>query len=233
MIPRDSFFSDIKRILASDALYFTGTSAFRDPADLLPVEAECVAKANPVRQREFATGRWCARRLFNEMGLASAPVACGKTGEPLWPDGVCGGISHTHDACCVLTGFTNSYRSLGIDVECAERRISDPAQRLIINEDEAKWIASQQDPSGNPCMTVFSIKECLCKLLFPLVRRTVPFSAISVLPLMPDDIFACRLNEDLGEGFMPRSTFCGRLFRNDSWIVSMAVLGRISYTPTL
>jgi enterobactin synthetase component D len=218
------FFNDIKQILSSDALYFTGTSVFRSVTDLLPAEAECIAQARPVRQKEFATGRWCARQLFNEMGRISAPLVCGKTGEPIWPHGVCGSISHTHDACCVVTSFTKKHCSVGLDIENIQRSISASARRMIINEDEERWIAAHRDRSENLWCTVFSIKESIGKLLFPLVRRMVPFSAVSVVRLTHNDRFTCHLNEDLGNGLVSRRTLHGRLFRNDSWIVAIAFL---------
>jgi 4'-phosphopantetheinyl transferase EntD len=220
-----ALFSDIKKALFLDGLYFTGATEFRTVSDLLPFEAQSIAQAIPSRQREFATGRWCARALFREMGLdPAAPVARGKSGEPLWPLGVCGSISHAREACCVVTGFTKKYRSIGLDIENVGRPLSDGARRMILNDDEARWIDALADTSGNPWCTVFSIKESVGKLVFALIDRMPPFSAVSVMPLTEEGRFACRINEELGAGFESGRALRGRLFRGASLVIAVAVL---------
>lgn len=43
---------------------------------------------------EFVTGRACARRALARLGVEPVPVPSGDRGEPFWPDGIVGSITH-------------------------------------------------------------------------------------------------------------------------------------------
>ena len=62
--------------------------------ELFPEEEAAIARAVPTRRREFATGRWCARRALHDLGLPPAPIIPGERGAPGWPPGVVGTITH-------------------------------------------------------------------------------------------------------------------------------------------
>src|SRR2546430_2701154 len=70
--------------------------AFADPPDieLLGPERAAVGTAVPKRQREFATGRACARQALAQLGLPPAPLERGPRGEPQWPARGGGSITH-------------------------------------------------------------------------------------------------------------------------------------------
>ncbi|PZS40918.1 MAG: 4'-phosphopantetheinyl transferase, partial [Pseudonocardiales bacterium] len=70
--------------------------AFRDPPDavLYPGEAELITRAVDKRRREFRTVRHCARQALRQLGLPPAPVLRGERGEPKWPAGVVGSMTH-------------------------------------------------------------------------------------------------------------------------------------------
>src|SRR5438874_13378259 len=70
--------------------------AFGDLPDapLLGPEAAAVASAVPSRQREFATGRACARQALAALGVAPVPLDRGAGGAPAWPAGGVGSITH-------------------------------------------------------------------------------------------------------------------------------------------
>jgi len=94
-----SFFDDIQKKLARRSIKFIAATEFRTTSDLLPGERKAIRTACGSRQREFATGRWLARRLITEMGEESGEIKRGKNGEPIWPKGICGSITHTKAAC--------------------------------------------------------------------------------------------------------------------------------------
>src|SRR5260370_20887260 len=67
-----------------------------DPdAYLLPEEEHLVAKAVAKRRREGTNARTCARRALARLGIAETAIRRGAKGEPLWPAGVVGSITHT------------------------------------------------------------------------------------------------------------------------------------------
>jgi 4'-phosphopantetheinyl transferase EntD len=219
-----SFFDDIQQTLAARSIHFAFATEFRTIDDLLPKEREAVAGACDSRQREFATGRWCARRLLDEMGAISGEIGRGKDNEAVWPTGICGSITHTKGACCVIASFLSQFRSVGIDVEKASRQISEPARRLFLNADETAWINALPAISPDVYLTIFSIKESMYKMLYPLVKTVIPFSAVSVRPFENDDSFSCHVNRDLSRTILSGNVLDGLRFKNENWLLTVAAL---------
>jgi 4'-phosphopantetheinyl transferase EntD len=216
-----TFFDDIRKTLARQSLYFTYATDFRTIDDLLPGERRAVVSACDSRQREFATGRWCARRLLGEMGVGGNEIGCGKDNEPVWPDGICGSITHTKDACCVITAFQNRCRSVGIDIEARARIISPSARSMFLNKDEEDWINGMQVISPDVYVTVFSIKECVFKLLHPLVKAAIPFSSVSVQPLENSNGFSCFVKGKSFDGISAKALPRSKHFRKIKKLISL------------
>ena len=63
-------------------------------AVLFPQEASALATAVEKRRREFATGRACARRALDDLGIAPSAILPGERGAPQWPPGIVGSITH-------------------------------------------------------------------------------------------------------------------------------------------
>src|SRR6516225_8640665 len=84
---------------------------------LFPAEEPAVRTAGPRRRAEFTAGRRCAREALARLGLPAAPVLAGRAGEPRWPAGVTGSITHCagYRACAVAR--TADVTALGIDAE--------------------------------------------------------------------------------------------------------------------
>ena len=72
-----------------------GPEPEREPGPrLFPAEEAVVRTAGPRRRAEFTAGRACARAALAALGLPAAPVLAGRAGEPRWPAGVTGSITH-------------------------------------------------------------------------------------------------------------------------------------------
>ncbi len=84
---------------------------------LFPAEQLVVRTAGPHRRVEFTAGRRCARAALAGLGLAAVPIPQGPAGEPQWPAGVTGSITHCpgYRACAVAR--TADPAGLGIDAE--------------------------------------------------------------------------------------------------------------------
>ena len=88
------------------------------PVELFPAEEAIVARAVAKRRRrEFATGRGCAHRALAALGASAGPIAAGERGEPLWPGGVVGTITHCdgYRGCAVARAA--ELATIGIDAE--------------------------------------------------------------------------------------------------------------------
>ncbi|VCW80364.1 hypothetical protein BANRA_00703 [Acinetobacter baumannii] len=75
-----------------------------------------------IRQLEFLTGRLAAKYALQSLNLQDSIVYQGRHGEPLWPEGVMGGISHvgSKKSCYAIAYARNNTpkeKIFGIDIE--------------------------------------------------------------------------------------------------------------------
>jgi|GEM_PF-1698922 len=177
----------------------------------------------PERQKEFFTARWCAGKCLNMLGLDGHPsILTGKNGEPLWPEGVTGSISHSKGAFCASAALISNYSSLGIDIESIGNKISDDAFRLIVNNDETDWMSRIHDNIDFFKLIVFSAKESLFKLLFPLVKKRFYFNAVSIFPVPSrrQGNLTAVLNESLHPDYRKGQHFEGNYFSDKKWLLT-------------
>jgi 4'-phosphopantetheinyl transferase EntD len=87
---------------------------------LLADEEPFVARFAPRRLAEFVSGRACARRALVALGVPDAlrrAIPVGAHGQPVWPAGVVGSITHCPGRCAAVAAPSDRYRSIGIDNE--------------------------------------------------------------------------------------------------------------------
>lgn len=144
----------------------------RPGASLFPAEDAAVGTAGPQRKAEFTAGRACARAALAALGLPASAIVPGPAGQPQWPAGVTGSITHCpgYRACAVAR--TTEVTGLGIDAEPDEDL---PAGLLpaLAGDAECAWIRHQA--STSPAVRwerlVFSAKEAAAKCWYPLTGQ--------------------------------------------------------------
>jgi 4'-phosphopantetheinyl transferase EntD len=155
-------------LVASSELY-------DDPPELapLPEEEPLVARSVAKRRNEFVTVRYCARQALGELGLPPVPILKGDKGEPCWPDGVVGSLTHCEGFRGAVVGRRSEVRSVGIDAEPhgvlpkgVLAAVSLPAERAQL--------------AGLPAglhwdRILFCAKEATYKAWFPLTHRWLGF----------------------------------------------------------
>ena len=147
--------------------------AFDDSAelDLFPDEEAIVARAVEKRRLAFGTARLCARRALAEIGVPRTPILTGGKGEPLWPEGVVGSITHCNGYRASVVAWARDVTSVGIDAE-EDGRASDTVLRAIALPEEREWMrAAAPDGEAKWGTLLFSAKEAVYKTWFPLARR--------------------------------------------------------------
>jgi 4'-phosphopantetheinyl transferase EntD len=117
---------------------------------LFAVEEACLSPRVAERRRFFFTlGRAAARDALSELGVAPVGIGCGPGGEPLWPDGIVGAISHTGDLAIAIVGWRTEYAGLGVDVEQLTPGLSERGARLVCAPSEIAWAAEGDVRSPN------------------------------------------------------------------------------------
>jgi 4'-phosphopantetheinyl transferase EntD len=82
-----------------------------------PEEEAAIARAVAKRRFEFRAGRACARQAVVELGGPAGAIGRGPAGEPIWPAGFTGSITHTDDLAAAVVARASAIRAIGLDME--------------------------------------------------------------------------------------------------------------------
>ncbi|AXE28318.1 4'-phosphopantetheinyl transferase (plasmid) [Streptomyces globosus] len=158
---------------------------FADPPNihLYPEEADRVKRAIDRRRREFATVRLCARTALARLGVPPGPILPGPGGEPAWPAGVVGSMTHCPGYRAAAVARTAAVAAVGIDAEPnsalpsgIERMVASPGERRTLDRLTLSHPAVAWD------RLLFSAKESTYKTCFPLLGRMMDFSDCTITP---------------------------------------------------
>jgi 4'-phosphopantetheinyl transferase EntD len=146
---------------------------------LFPAELEALGTAVEGRRREFASGRACARRALAQLGVGPLAIPVGTRGEPRWPAGIVGSITHCRGYRACAVAHAAKIRSIGIDAEPAER-LPEGVLEVIATRSERTWLRAQDCP---PHMdrVLFSVKEAVFKAWSALTSRPLDFDDVEVV----------------------------------------------------
>ena len=129
----------------------------------------------------WVRGRKAAYTALKRLGCERPPdVAQGTGGEPVWPDGICGSITHCEPWSVVVAMRSSSEASLGIDMENAARISDLEICSLVCRNSERDWVLDSNDPHARLCV-MFSAKEALFKCVYPRCRRYIDFKEAELL----------------------------------------------------
>ncbi|MCW1826083.1 enterobactin synthase subunit EntD [Enterobacter asburiae] len=149
-------------------------------ADLLwlPHHAE-LANAGRKRKAEHLAGRIAVAHALPD----HAVPGIGPSGEPLWPEGVSGSITHSGTQAMAIV-VRHPAALVGIDCEAilAEREARE-IQDGIIDAQEAMCLTRSGYPFALALTLAFSAKESLFKALFPQVKTYMGFDCARVTAL--------------------------------------------------
>lgn len=156
-----------------------------DDAAPFPDEEVIVARAVEARRRSFATARACARRALGELGLPPVAILRGERGEPVWPPGVVGSITHCTGYRASAVAWRRDVASLGIDAEPHAALRRGLVGRIARAEEETllRELAAA-DATVHWDLLLFSAKEAVYKAWFPLAGSWLGFhdAAVTIDP---------------------------------------------------
>lgn len=175
---------------------------------LHPVEAAAVARAVPSRRREFAATRACARTALAALagaaldaggspgasasasrGVAAVAIPKGQGGDPVWPRGVVGSLTHCAGYRAAVVAGLDALRTIGIDAE-PHAPLPEDARDIVGTADER-----HPDPPLGPGVhadcVLFSAKESVGKAHFARYREWLGFPDLHVT-LHPGGAFTAR-----------------------------------------
>jgi 4'-phosphopantetheinyl transferase EntD len=195
-------------------------------AKLFPEEEAVLSGAAAQRSAEFATARACARAALARLGLPAAPILPGPRGEPQWPAGAAGSITHCagYRACAVA--WTRELAAIGID---AEPNLPLPCGVLdtVASAVGRAWLWERMAMAPEVCWDrlLFSAKESAYKAWFPLTGRPLRFRDVAIVADPAGSRFTVRLlvPGPAGAGRWPSGLEGGWLASNGLVITAVTV----------
>jgi 4'-phosphopantetheinyl transferase EntD len=165
----------IERILPSRVVAEEAREDFLDVA-LFPEERAVLGQAVDKRRLEFTTARACARQALRDLGLPSLPIPAGARGEPLWPAGVVGSITHCHGYRACAAAHAKDFIAIGIDAE-PHLALPDGVLDEIAGAEELRGLRAlaRAIPRVHWDRLLFSAKESVYKAWFPLTGKSLGF----------------------------------------------------------
>lgn len=196
-----------------------------DPAALFDEERAAVARAIGKRQREFASGRRCARALLAELGHPAVAIPRNADRTPAWPEGVVGSISHCDDLCVVAVAPRSALAGLGVDVE-PDAPLESPLWRKICTPGELAGVVAASPPGarGQTVRLLFSAKEAFYKSVYPSLREVLGFQAVEIQVDWATGRFSCGIDASLRARLPAGRAPEGRFLHRDGWIFTGATL---------
>ena len=148
---------------------------YADPDDIapLPEEEPLIARSVAKRRNEFVTVRYCARQALGELGVGPVPILKGDKGEPCWPEGVVGSLTHCEGFRGAVVGWSSDVRSVGIDAEPHDVLPKGVLDAISLPEERAQLGALPGDLHWDRIL--FCAKEATYKTWFPLTHRWLGF----------------------------------------------------------
>jgi len=164
-----------------------------------------LVSAPRARRLAHHAGQICAEMAISMLGAddafgRKAVIERGSAGEPIWPAGIVGSITHTRDFACAVAAPTAAYAGIGIDSEkFIDETSCDGIAAACLTPGERKRFL--QGSISTRCMAataIFCMKEAFYKAAYPRVRRYIEFDEIEITGLDPSSGYASIRTSALG-----------------------------------
>ncbi len=165
----------LRKLVPSGVVAAAGAIRSDDDKKLSESEADDFRRCVPKVRRASGAARRLARGLLVCQGQHAADIRRGESGEPIWPSGVIGSLTHDDRIAAAAVGIDCRWIGLGIDVEPNES-LSDDLAELITTAEELRKARS----AGATLRQIFSIKEAVFKATYPTDRVMMNFNDVSV-----------------------------------------------------
>ncbi|HEX8053269.1 MAG TPA: 4'-phosphopantetheinyl transferase superfamily protein [Thermoleophilaceae bacterium] len=177
--------------LVPESVAVVSTRGDLPDVELFAEEERSVGRAVEKRRREFTTARGCARMALERLGVAPVAIPNGERGEPVWPGGIVGSITHCTGYRASAVARVEDVLSVGIDAEVHERLPEGVLEQIAFGTE----LATVAGDGGGVCLDrlMFSAKEAVYKAWFPLARRWLGFEDVEMTIDVPVSSFRARL----------------------------------------
>lgn len=147
---------------------------------LFPEEIQSLGKVVDRRRMEFATGRYCAKKVISLLGVTPSAIVIGDGREPLWPRGIVGSITHCSGYCAAAAAKSSQVLSIGIDAE-ENLPLPEGVWELIAGNQQPSVLAHHSDPLICWDRLLFCAKEAVYKAWYSITKQWLDFSECHII----------------------------------------------------
>lgn len=187
-----------------------GDNLHREEARILSPRA-CTKK-----RIEFTSGRAAAHSALKQIGFPNPPpVLRGARGQPLWPQGITGSISHCFPWNIAVAIRCPKRIAIGVDLEATEGAGATDISKLVCTKAELDWVRAGNGQER--LAMIFSCKEAVYKAFYPFCRSYIDFRDVELTWLSEQARFQGRFlapfgpNLSRGPVFVVHCRRCGEL----------------------
>ncbi|MFH9662739.1 4'-phosphopantetheinyl transferase [Streptomyces sp. NPDC017248] len=221
--------ADIIEELLDDPIVGVDVFHATDDTGLLPEERSAASSLSRERRLKFAAVRDCARQGLRRLGVGAAPILRGAAGEPLWPAGVVGSMTHCSGYHAAAVARADQVAAIGIDAEVNRPLRYREMLDLVATAQERAWVAEFESayPQVSWARLVFTAKESLFKAWFSVTGQSLGLGEIvvEVNPLSGE--FHARTSASPGRGRDALSDrWSGRWMARDGLLVAAVSMRR-------
>ncbi len=192
--------------------------------ELCAAEAEYVhERAIAARRRSFTVGRYAAHCALGLLQADRGPILRGDHGQPIWPSGVVGSITHAGDRVAVAVARNANSGGIGLDIEHVGRYFPELIAHIAFGDERSRLEAIDEPERARATTELFSAKEALYKAFFPRIGEFFGFSAAEITPVGPGSHLG-RLLEPLDPHYPPDRTFAIDTSWQDDAVLASVVL---------
>ncbi len=174
------------------------------------------------RRRDVQWGRAAAHTALAELGADRGPLLRGDHGEPMWPEGIVGAITHSAGHVVVAVARRDRCGGIGVDLEHIDRYFPELTDTVAVDTERVWLDALPLEERARATLELFSAKESIYKAFFPRVGRFFGFSAAAFD--RRDGGLQGRLVEPLDPSYPPDRTFEVRCEWHDDLVFTWVVL---------
>ncbi|WP_434523983.1 4'-phosphopantetheinyl transferase family protein [Photorhabdus asymbiotica] len=182
-------------------------------------------KAVNKRRAEYLAARYCARQLLAQLGQPEFNLISGNDRAPIWPQGICGSVSHSIHRAIVLAAPQTNNRLIGVDVETiVNHNNMNEMTKMVLNDREILFLNNYHLPPEQMFTLAFSVKESLFKALYPHVKRFFGFEAAEVIALsLENNEITLQLQETLTHHYPAGTLFRGQFIIYPQEILTLII----------
>jgi len=174
------------------------------------------------RRRQYILGRLAAEEMLRSLINDASPITNGPRGEPIWPPGVVGSITHTSSIAIAVGALAEAVRGVGVDAEEKARRISEGVIEKISKQEELGWIYEKREEVNERALTLFSVKESIFKALYPTYRRELSFRDAQVT-IGETGTITATLSHTAGDVSI-HEELLGQVIYDPSFVITLVIL---------